>query len=352
MRQAPWYQEWLTKNGLKGEGDQYGNVQLNDKQRAELMALALKNGIGLNHKYDMIDANGQIAEEHHKLKKIAIAAAIGGLAVTGMGAAGIGPLAGVLGGTAGAAGAGGVAAGEVGADVAGASALEGGLLAGGVLPGAMATLPEVGGAIAGTAAAASPFLTSAAIPGVDVTTMGASSTLPGVVAGSVPSGAVSAAEATPTLASSLMNGAKTAMKGKSTLDDVLNAAGKGAGDASTAAGQNRLDQEKLGLEAAPVDLAQRRIALQDVARASGQANPRISPFDPVGARPISPQYQSTLSMLAQQGQNRLQSPLSTVSPSTLQDATGTQKGTLEKIGDYAGPTMTVASKIPWDKIFG
>lgn len=144
MRQEPWYLQWLQQQGVTPGADQ--QVKLNDNQRAQLMDLAMQHGIGFNGKYDMIDENGQIAEEHHKLKKIAIAAAIAGAGLTGLGAAGIGPLAGALGGGASAA----TATGAVGADVAGAAALPAsGVLAG--LPGAMTALPAVAGA-AGTTA--------------------------------------------------------------------------------------------------------------------------------------------------------------------------------------------------------
>lgn len=108
VRQQPWYQDWMKQNGVaEGENQQ---VKLNDNQRASLMATMLKNGIGLNSKFDSVDENGMIAEEHHKLKKVAIAAAIAGLTLTGFGAAGIGPLAGALGGGAAAAGGGTAAA--------------------------------------------------------------------------------------------------------------------------------------------------------------------------------------------------------------------------------------------------
>lgn len=102
VRQQPWYKDWMQQNGVAEGPNQ--QVKLNDNQRASLMATMLQNGIGLNSKYDMVDENGMINEEHHKLKKVAIAAAIAGLAVTGLGAAGIGPLAGALGGTIGGAG--------------------------------------------------------------------------------------------------------------------------------------------------------------------------------------------------------------------------------------------------------
>lgn len=312
MRQSPWYAALVRSWGYDPtQTDSNGNltdkngksIKLSDKQQQQMIATARDNGVGISDSYS-IDENGQIAKpDSHMLRNIAIAAGIAGLAVTGLGAAGIGPLAGVFG-----AGAGG--AGAVGADLAGAEALGGGGVIAG-LPGAMATLPAIGGGV-GTAAAA------------------------GGTAAKIAAAAKAAA---------------AAKSGTSTLTSILGAAGKGVGDAATASGQNRLDQEKLGIEAAPIDLAQRRAALQDIARASGAANPSRSPFDIAPPRGMTDQYKSTLSQLAAQGQQRLQSPLSNITPSTVQDATGTKKGTLETIGDYASPILTVGSKIPWDKIF-
>lgn len=152
MRQSPWYLQWLKSQGITPGPDQ--QVKLTDNQRAQLMALAVKNGIGFNDTYDMIDENGQIAEEHHKLKKIAIAAALAGLAVTGLGAAGIGPLAGALGG-----------------GTAAATGATAGVSAG--LPGASATLPAVasaamptvaGGGAAALAGFSAPAAASVAAP--------------------------------------------------------------------------------------------------------------------------------------------------------------------------------------------
>lgn len=121
MRQEPWYRQMVSSWGLDPRGDANGNVRLSDDQRAQLMATAIQHGIGFNNKFDMIDENGQIAEEHHKLKKIAIASAIAGLAVTGLSAAGIGPLSGALGGASAATAGGGAAAtaGGTGAAAAG-----------------------------------------------------------------------------------------------------------------------------------------------------------------------------------------------------------------------------------------
>jgi hypothetical protein len=106
MRQEPWYSAMLKAWGLQNDttGVNGGNpldaqgrpAKLNDDQRQAIMEAAQHYGIGMNNKFDQIDENGQISEAHHKLKKLAIGAAIGGLALTGLGAAGIGPLAGTM----------------------------------------------------------------------------------------------------------------------------------------------------------------------------------------------------------------------------------------------------------------
>lgn len=137
MRQSPWYQQQMQQWGNTAT-DANGNPtnKLTDSQQQDLYNLALKNGIGLNNKYDQVDENGQISEAHHKLRDALIGAGIGAAALSGFGAAGIGPLSGLFGVS------GGITAGT-GADVAGASALGGGGVLGG-LPGAMTALPGLG----------------------------------------------------------------------------------------------------------------------------------------------------------------------------------------------------------------
>lgn len=111
VREQPWYMDWLAQRGIKQGPNQ--QVKLTDDQALELNQLIRAHGVGMNTRYDGIDENGMIVEEHHKLKKAAIAAAIGGLALTGFGAAGIGPLAGTLGGASAAGAAGGAAAATI-----------------------------------------------------------------------------------------------------------------------------------------------------------------------------------------------------------------------------------------------
>ncbi len=131
VRQQPWYLAWLKSQGIAPGSDQ--QVKLSDSQRDQLRDLIVSKGVGLNNKYDGIDENGQIVEEHHKLRNGLIAAAIGGAAATGLGAAGIGPLSGLFGG--------GAAAAEAGGLEASSLAAEGGTL-GGLYGGAGAVLPS------------------------------------------------------------------------------------------------------------------------------------------------------------------------------------------------------------------
>lgn len=111
LRNQPWYQAWLKSKGLTPRGDAFGDVTLTDAQQEELLALARQKGIGISDHWE-INQNGQIGEKGMGLgKKILIGAGIGGLALTGLGAAGIGPLAGLLGGGTTALGGGALAAG-------------------------------------------------------------------------------------------------------------------------------------------------------------------------------------------------------------------------------------------------
>jgi hypothetical protein len=331
FRQSPWYQQWLASQGLQGEGDQFGNVKLSDSQREQLMNLARQHGVGMSESYQ-IDENGQISKvPSHTLRNIAIGAGVGGLALTGLGAAGIGPLSGLF-------GAGGGAAG-----LAGDEAATGGF-AGLSAPSSLAELDAAG---------AVPGLTGEAIPGGFA--LNSAPAIPSAL-GMTPSGAAELAGAAASKGSSLAKIASMLKGGgggqNSTLQDILGAAGKGIGDAETAAGNNRLDQEKLGLEAAAIDEMQRKGALQAIARQSAVENPRVSPFDPVGAPKYSDQYKNTLNQLAGFGQTRLAKPDDALTPSTVQQGTNTEPGTLSKIAQVASPVLSVASKIPWGSIFG
>ena len=169
----------------------------------------------------------------------------------------------------------------------------------------------------------------------------------------------------------LASGASTLSK----IGSLAGAAGKGIGDASTAAGQNRLDQEKLGLEAnaqnisgqsafenellnrAKEESTQRTGARQDLGRASYAAHPFQSPFAPT--RPgYSDAYMKGMSDLEKQAGTRLStgpqydttkmpalSPYKPIAPGDVQGATNTKPGKLEQIGKWVGPGLSIADAI-------
>lgn len=163
LRQSPWYQQWLQKNGLVDPppGVNGGNpitpdgrpAQLTSAQQSDLMSTAQKNGVGISGGSYHIDQNGQIAHnESHILRNVLLGVGMGGLALTGFGAAGMGPLAGMFGAGAGAADAGGLAAAEGGlASGAGAGALDASMFPGFV---SAADIAGGAGAAAGAAGAA------------------------------------------------------------------------------------------------------------------------------------------------------------------------------------------------------
>jgi hypothetical protein len=142
MRQQPWYQNMLKAWGIPPTQD---DVKLNDEQRQAILIAAQKNGIAIPDG-QQINENGQIAKDpSHLWRNIAIGAAIGGLALTGLGAAGIGPFAGAF-GAGGAAADAGVAAADGGFGVGGLTA--GSIGIGELTPEAIAL--GAPGAVAGT----------------------------------------------------------------------------------------------------------------------------------------------------------------------------------------------------------
>ena len=159
--------------------------------------------------------------------------------------------------------------------------------------------------------------------------------------------------------------------GGSKAGSVLGGAGEAIGKATSASGANRLDQEKLALQAHQQNLAgksqfeqqllaraeaedrQRQMARRDAYRASVAGNLTSSPYNP---RPqtLSPQFLADMGNVGTAASSRLipaptysvggMAPLAPYEPldiKKLQEATGTQKGKLEKIGDWAGPISSV-----------
>lgn len=317
MRQEPWYAELLKSWGIDPTNvDANGNprTKLSDDQRTTLMETAIDKGIGFNHKYDGIDENGQIIEEHHKLRNGLIAAAIGGASLTGLGAAGIGPLSGMFG--------------------AGASAV-------------------------GAGASASPFATGAGVGlgetaatgvgGLTATSLG----LP-VTAGLGTAGTAAAGAGTVGAVSTLGKIAK-----------MLPGAGQSIGAATQAAGQNNLNQEELALKANDSNITGQRsdvINQTDIAKANAQMAARklrnqfalgvaqAPPTGPMGVKGGLAYSPAFMDALAAETHNPA-APLTAPTPykpiniADVQGATNTKPGTLQKIGEWLSPATTIGSKI-------
>lgn len=372
FRSQPEYQAKLASFGQDPN-----NVHLNDQQKQEMVKLAQSMGAVVDEggSGQEVDDSGNFRNKSHKLKTGLIIAGIAGAALLTAGAAGV-----FSGAAAPAAGLGGVEAGATAG------------LGTAALPGAMATLPAVG--LGGVEAGAAAGLGAAALPGAG-TALGTGSTAAGV-AGAVGDGAFDAAgnfigpstlvgEGGADAAAVAAGGSslgKTLGSSLGKFGDIAGSVGQAIGKANTADGQNRLNQENLGLTAnaqnitgrsafelelmnrAKEEDVQRTKAGKDVYRASYNANPRVSPFDPVGAPKYSPQYLSVAQGLADQGQATLKDsaqyatsampalkPYNPMDPKDVQGATNTQQGTASKIGDFVAPGLSTAQLIAklWGK---
>lgn len=181
-----------------------------------------------------------------------------------------------------------------------------------------------------------------------------------------------------TVAGEAAGGASTLSK----IGSLLGPAASGIGAATTAAGNNALTQEKLGLDAnqqnisgqsafeqelmarAKLEQSQRANAGADVYRESfttggpGGTGPAVSPFNPAGSPKESPQYLSTLKAVGDQGAATLAkpaqyattgmptlAPYTPINPANVQGATNTAPSTLQQVGNWLAPGLTVAQKI-------
>lgn len=346
------------------------NVHLNDQQKQQMVKLAQSLGAVVDEggSGQEVDDSGNFRNKSHKLRNTLIVAGIAGAALLTAGAAG------VFSGAA-------APAATTGASLGG---VESGVTAGlgaASLPGAGTAL-GAGSTLAGVGAAAAPLASSATVPLVGELAAGGTG-----LTGSTAAGIASAAGYTTDAAGNVIDAAGVPAEGGSSLGqtlgkslgkfgDVAGSIGQAIGKANTAEGQNRLNQENLGLTAngqnitgqsafeqelmnrAKEEDIQRTKAGKDVYRASYNANPRVSPFDPTGGPKYSPQYLATAQGLADQGAETLKNPAMyatsaqpalkpyvPIDPKDVQGATNTQQGTLSKIGDYLGPGLSTAQMI-------
>ena len=227
---------------------------------------------------------------------------------------------------------------------------------------AMPAAAGVLGAFSSAAGAAGDLTGEATLTSTPITGVG--STAPGTIA--------SAAGGSGAAGTSVSDA--TGILGK--VGNLLKAGGQGIGGAANAAMNNDLEKTRLGLDAnqqnisgeqafineqlamAKEEAAQRSNAMRDVYRANFAANPTVSPFDPVGAPKLSPQYMSTVTNLGNQGSNLMNvapkynvagmtppTPYKPINPSDVMGATGNNPGLLTKIGNWAGPAASIGGTI-------
>lgn len=301
LRAQPDYQALI-----RSFGQDPNNVHLNDAQKTAVVRLAQSKGVVVDEggNGQEVDDSGNFRATSHNLRNGLMVAGIAGAALLTAGAAGLFGGAAAAGGEAGASG----AAAALGPSTAANMAATAGIAGGAGVPSSIAA--------AGGAAGAGGSLWSQI--------------------------------------------AKNALP-----------IGSAIGKAASAAGQNRVNQEGDALQAnrdnvvgnqayenqlmarAKQDASERHNALIDVARASDERNPNISPFNTRGPKTYSPEYLSTLTALEQAGVKRLATDptnsMNTVPPlrpykpldiTDVQGATGTRPSIWEQIGNYAAPALT------------
>lgn len=351
------FNQWMRSQPGWAEAQKQGPDSV--KQFLQKMGIPVEKDLHIDdagnvHKGSWWDRHG---------KQILEGAAIGGLALTGLGAAGIGPLSGVLGGAADAGTIAGSTADETAAALAGGAETTGGLapeLATGIGDLALGQSPELMAGFAPEAATGAVTSGAGEFVGPTLEQMTGTAGVPGS-----------------TSIGDLATGAAKGL-GKKSISDMLGSVGKGIGDATTAAGQNRLNQENLGLEAnqqnisgqsafenelmarAKLENDQRQQALKDAYRSSYAQSPHADLWgNSSQPQPYSPSYIKGLQNLDTQATSKLASgpqydtskmpglqPYAPVPINNVPGATGTQPTGLEKAGSWVGPAATIASKVP------
>jgi hypothetical protein len=347
MRGQPWYQEQMRQ-----WGQDPGHPNLAKSQSEQILRMAQAQGVKVDQGNMEVDDHGNFNPVGHKLRNTLIVA---GIAAAGIAAPYIIPaIAGAGGG---------------GSAAAGLSAVEGGGF--GIGSGTVAALGT--GAMAGVPVAAGTTaagLTTAGLTAGLGPSTGANIAGTAAVANSAPAGI--AAGGGMTAGGGTLANMASRFVNNGGLSDVAGAIGR----ANTAAGNNRLNQQGLTMQAnrdniagtrsyetmlqerAAQEAALRKQALRDVTLANDVRNPHISQFNTRGPVANTPEYMSAMSELEKRGLSRLQQqdayttdklpalqpyqPLPT-DANGLQDRTGTKKSILETVGDYAGPAMSIYS---------
>lgn len=303
LRMQPWYQQWFLSKGLNPN-----QVHLNDQQRQELAHVAAQNGMPVPHGL-MIDPAGNINDHHGwaglpTWGKVAIGS---GLALTGLGLAGMGPLGGTLG---------------LGGSVAPTA------------PGALA-----GGAL--TDVAATPI--SAMPAGLGLPAAGAGA---GAGAGTVASVGAGATKAG-SMIQKLLN-----PQGLADASSVLGGIGEAEANNRYRKGNLTQNYDRLMMEAQQDRRANETDAMRKLAMTGyiGQGGSHFTPptielngrqrtapsFPGIAPTPISDAQKQAAATLEQQMLQRVQ-PGGSYTPTDL--SSYADRGALEKVGSYGGMAL-------------
>ena len=150
----------------------------------------------------------------------------------------------------------------------------------------------------------------------------------------------------------------------STIQQVIAALGTGVGQMTTAAGNNALNQEQLGLTANAQNITGasdyqnelintagenqklENTVLNNAALQSKITNPSVSPYD-VAPPTYSPAFEAAAKSAAAMPYTPIAAPTpyTPISPSGVQAATGTTPSTLQTVGQWLAPALGIASAV-------
>lgn len=337
MRGQPWYQAIIA---------QHGGSAGSDAAKSQIIAAAQKNGVQIDQSNVDVDDSGNLQVKGMSgWEKGLIIAGVAAATIATMGAAGVFDAA----AAAGAEGAGDAAAIDAGAAAAGEAGLTTGAAGAAGALGDLGAAGGIGVEGAGSTLGAIGAGTGAVLPSTAVGT--------GMVgATSLPAG--TALAGTGGLAGTdAAAGGLGSLGNTSTLGQVAGALGKGIGAATTAAGNNQLNQEQLGLQAnqqninaSGANTASKNSAIADLYRAGlAENHTATSPYATNGAPTYSPAYMQAQSDLENAALARLgpdqTGAIAQIPINNVQGATGTTPSTLQNISQYAGPVLSTIGTI-------
>lgn len=302
MRSQPWFVEFHKQKGLNPSGN--GNRKLSRDEQSQLESLMKANGVQLPDGMH-IDSGGSLNQKNRLGRNVAIGAGLTAATLATMGAAGVGPMAGMFG---------------TSAPVAGGTA-------------ALGAVPE---ATFTSAAAAFPGATA-------------------VGAGTAPIGFGTAATTTAAGGGGLMSKIGSALKNK----DLIGAVGRGIGAAGDASAQNRGAQASMMMDYETQKRAfeQNQVLAEKTGRDAqsdamnkalwGEYTANYQPLSrPEGVptqtdNSISDNAREAGRMLSQQARDMMQSGKYTnVNPQIRPfEDFPTEPGLMERVGNYAGPAL-------------